>query len=232
MSNVVTVLEGDTFESIARRVYGIASKSTLISNANPGVVLPLVAGVELTAPDDPAAPKNLVNVGATSDKDLVTIRIDGEIFTFWESVSFSRSIDGIHQVVFTAPFESSDSNFQRIFKPFSYKIVEMFVGGVLEFTGRMIVPAPSLEANRKSLTLMCYSLPGVLVDCQIPSSVYPVEYIGINLTEIATSICESFGLGCRFRVRQWGSFLSLAFPVVQVGRRWSLWHPWRARGSL
>lgn len=54
MSNYVTIA-GDTFERVARKVYGDELRASQVSAANPDAAEPLTPGIELTIPALPVA---------------------------------------------------------------------------------------------------------------------------------------------------------------------------------
>jgi len=102
----VTVKAGDTFESLARRVYGDHVKADLIINSNPGVKAPLQEGVVLITPVDPQNVQNFVNSLPTDDENKVEITIYEEAFENWETITFIKGIDSFDQITFTTPFET------------------------------------------------------------------------------------------------------------------------------
>lgn len=197
-----TVIANDTFEIIARKLYGLDTESGLISRANPGVFEPLTAGISLVIPDLPDSPLTIVSQGPSVSKNEVALSIDGERFRFWQSMTLTRAIDTMDTLEFTAPFEVDNEAFKNIFVPFKFKDVSVSVGGIALFKGVMLVPIPRLEANRKSVTVSGYSLPGVLNDCNIPASAFPLEFNGQGLKDIAKTIAGHLGLSIEFEEQQ------------------------------
>lgn len=185
--------EGQTFDTIARRVYGDPFNAGRIARANPGVEEPIEPGVTLTIPavSSIQPPRRTARQG-------VSIIIDGQEFIQWESVTIERGLDRIETVSFDAPFEPDREDFRRIFRPFSYKPVEVFVGNTRLFSGTMVDVAPTLSEDRRTVSTESYSLPGVLSDCTPPISAMPLEFAGMNLEEIAGRLAEPFGLSVVF----------------------------------
>lgn len=191
MSTLFKATIGDTFDLIARRVYGDELSAYLIREANPGVTDPILGGLVLTIPDLPDLRPDLSNVPSNE----TGILIDGKRFKGWESVRIVRSIDAMDTIEFTAPFESDDGNFRKTFKPLSFKSCVFFVDGSPLFTGTAVSVTPNLEPNRKAVEVGGYSLPGVLNDCTVPPSAYPAEFDGLDLVQIADRLVRPFGLG-------------------------------------
>ena len=88
--------------------------------------------------------------------------------------------------------------FRETFKPFSYKEIDVTIGGVLLFTGTLVSVVPEITPERKSIVAGGYSLPGVLNDCTMPASAAPLEYHDQNLQQIAESVADVFGLRVEF----------------------------------
>lgn len=188
------VITGDTFEAIARKVYGTETDAGLLQRANPGVAEPLVSGTTIVVPERQDAP-TIIASPAPSDRDNeVSISINKDRFRFWESVRIKRSMDTFDSISIGAPFEANNKAFRDAFRPFSYNSIGVTIGGVPLFTGVMLTPVPSMEASKRTVTASGYSLPGVLNDCNSPSSAFPLEFNGQKIGDIARSICEPFGL--------------------------------------
>lgn len=209
LSTTYKTQSGDTFDVVSRKVYGTESESGRILRANPGIIEPLNAGTELIIPALPNSPKNSLSSVPSDNENEVTILIDGERFRFWTSVSVLRVLDSMDTVTFNAPFESDNKAFREIFKPFSYKSVEIQVGGDPLFTGTMINVDPVVE-DSKTVQVQCYSLPGVLNDCTPPAGLMPeLEFTGSDLSTIANILAGPFGVSVEFLEDSGGPFDTL-----------------------
>lgn len=206
-----TTIQGDTFESIARKVYGDDLKAQSIASANPGATEPFLDGVELVVPDDPDAPQNSVQE-SDSNPDEMGILIDGKRFRFWESFSITRSIDSVSTAAFSCPFDHDKSELRDIFKPFSYKDVTVSVGGMRLFTGTLVDVVPNVESKRKTISASCYSKPGVLSDC---TAISAKEYSDQTLLEIARFECDPFGIDVESRIENSPKFERVAVPPTK-----------------
>lgn len=198
MSTTYNAKAGDTFATIARRVYGTDTDADLIARANPGAVEPLTEGVEIVIPTNPGNPTARTVDTSAQSPDEVALFIDGKRFRFFEGLSLTRSIDAVDGVSFTAPMEPDRQSFRETFKPFSFKPVAVTVGGNPFFSGTMIGVAPEVTPERKAVSIACYSRPGVLMDCTPPASAFPLEFIGQNLRDITTALIRPFGLSMEF----------------------------------
>ena len=210
MSTTYKVVAGDTFGLIARKQYGTEIQASRIIRANPGIAEPLTPGTSITIPTIPTAPKDLKTATAASNEDEVALLIDGERFRFWEAVRIRRSLDSLSTISFSAPFEPDNIEFRNIFRPFSFRDVDITVGGIPLFAGTMLTPAPQLTSKKRTVSVDAYSLPGVLDDCPPPASTYPIEFDEQGLKEIAVSLCLPFGIGVKFLVDQGPAFEQVA----------------------
>ena len=190
-----TVIADDTFESIARKKYGTEVDAILIRSANPGLAEPLTEGVVIVVPDRPESPTIPPLLAPFQTENEVSVAINGTRFRFWETVRVNRAIDSMDSLEFTAPFEVDNAEFRDTFRPFSYDRAEVSVGGNPLFTGTILIPLPTMAAEKKTVSVSAYSLPGVLNDCPVPASSFPsIGFDGQNLEAIAKAVTAPFGL--------------------------------------
>lgn len=70
----------------------------------------------------------------------------------------------------------------------------------LEYNGELLLTGQMLQQNFKAsskkelASFTGYSLPGVLEDCEIPTSLYPLQSDGLSLREIAQKLIRPFNL--------------------------------------
>ena len=189
-----TIITGDTFEIIARKVYGTEADAGLVQRSNPGVAEPLTPGTVVVIPARPDAPTIAPSTAASDRDNEVAISINGSRFRFWEGVRIKQALDAFDSIEFGAPFEVDNKAFRDTFRPFSYSDIVVTIGGEPLFTGIMVGINPSMEANKRTVTVNGYSLPGPLNDCNSPASDFPLEFNGQKIGDIAKSICTPFGL--------------------------------------
>jgi len=198
-------ISGDTFEKISRKKYGV-SDGPLIQGANPAISEPIPPGTTLVIPDQPSAPKDQTSGTEADNPDELAVIVGGEAFKYWESVSVTRTVDQMDTFSLTAPTTP-------VFKPLSYDSVAITVGGSPLFTGTMLGVNPTVTASRQTDEVDGYSLPGVLNDCTMPSSAYPLnEMRNQTLAVIAASILRPFGLLAVFTASA-----GAAFDIVAIG---------------
>ena len=213
MSISYSTITGDTFESIARKVYGDNNQSSRIASANPGVSEPLTVGLVLVIPAIPTAPKNVTQRAVSTDPNEVAVLIDGVRFRFWDKLRISRSIDNMASFELGAPFNHNTPGFRDAFRPFTYKQVVITIGCDSLFTGSIVIINPVVGNTQRVVSAAGYSLPGVLNDCPPPASMYPVEFNDQYLKEIATTMCAPFGIGVVFEAGQGAIFERVASDV-------------------
>lgn len=199
MSTTFSASAGDTFESVARIVYGTEQEARRIRDANPGAIEPFTADIVLTVPDLPGAPSNLTANAPADTLEETAVLIEGNRFRFWENIRITRAIDAMDTLELSAPFDSEAPGFRSTFRPFSYKRAEVTVGGDALFTGTMVGVVPVIDPSRKVISTSSYSLPGVLNDCTAPASAFPLEFNNQNLREIAATLAGHFGLSVVFQ---------------------------------
>ncbi len=218
MSITYRVITGDTFDLISRKTYGTEKESSRIVRANPGVVEPLTPGTSIAIPDLPGRPQNVKQSAASTELDEVAILIEGVRFRFWSEVRLTRSIDSMDTIEFSAPFQSTNAGFRESFRPFSFKTVEITIGGEPLFTGTMVDVLPILENDNRTLNIAGYSLPGVLEDCTPPASSFQLEQIQFDdagLRDIATTLAAPFGISVDFQAEQGSVFERVAISSGQ-----------------
>lgn len=213
MSTTYKVRAGDTFAVVARRVYGEEAGARRIAKANPGVSEPLPAGVVLVIPPRAVEPRPQPSRPGASNE--VALTIGGRRFRFWESVQITRAIDAVDAVNFSAPFEPDAPHFREVFRPFSYQRAEITVGGERLFTGTMVGVNPSVTADRRTVSVSCYSRPGVLMDCTAPASAYPLEFDYMGLKLIAEELAAPFGISVVFEAAPGAEFERTALEPGQ-----------------
>lgn len=197
MSTTYSTVSGDTFESVARKVYGTETEAARLIAANPGISV-LIAGTVLTIPQRGNAPFDQPTELPAEHPDEVALRINGQRFRFWPTVRITRSIDSIDSVTFQAPFEYDAPGFREAFRPFSYSAIDITVDGVPLFTGTMVSVTPALSATARSVEVSGYGRPGVLNDCTPPASAFPLEFNITTLRVIAERLCYPFGIAVDF----------------------------------
>lgn len=195
MSSEYRVVAGDTFSIIARKTYGVDSDDFLIVNANPGVAEPLATGITIVIPDNPNAIDRRPTLTSAVSENEVTLRIGTETLRFFTSVTISLTMDSFSAVRFSGPFDPDVRALRDALKPLAFQPITVDVGGRRLFTGTVVSITPSLSTEGNTVTVDCYSRPGVLNDCTVPASASDqLEFVDFDLAQIARALCAHFGL--------------------------------------
>lgn len=212
MSTTYRTRNGDTFESISRKIYGVETYANLVQAANPGAQEPFISGAVLEVPSRPDEVPVRPTEALSAGDNEVAILIDGVRFRYWSSVDLRRSLDGVDAITFTAPFDSESAFFKEVFRPFAYKTLEVTIGGSFAFRGTLVTVAPSVTKDQRSITVEGYSTAGVLNDCNAPASMYPIEFNETGLPDIAARLCEPFGVQTVLPLDSGSAFERVALP--------------------
>ena len=215
MFTTYRVSPGDTYALIARKLYGDEADAVLLRTANPGHAEPLTPGTTLEVPESPAAGSLLQQQAPADYPDEVAVLIEGARWRFWSEVTWRRAIDTPDTFNLVVPFDASAIDIKETFTPFSYKRIEITVGGEPQFTGYMVNVVPTLAPDSKSLAVSGYSLPGVMGDCMAPASSYPLEFKNINLEKIAGRLARPFGIKVQFDADPGPAFTKAALDIGQ-----------------
>jgi prophage tail gpP-like protein len=125
------------------------------------------------------------------------IKINGRNVDFFTGVSIQLKLDSIASVFqFKARFNPENDDHKEIFKPLQYYKVEIFNNDkILIFTGTILNTAFESNSGTNLVSISGYSLSGILEDCTIPVSQYPLQSDNLNLKDIANRLCGLFDIG-------------------------------------
>lgn len=153
-------------------------------------------------------------------RDELSLLVDGKDFRGWTSLDATLSLDTLSTLEFSAPFESGNSAFRDTFRPFTFKPLELLLGGDLLFRGTLVDVSPEGASEISSVTVSGYSLPGVLVDCNIPQTSLPAEFKKVGLGLILKMISDPFGIETDVRGDTGATFAKVALDIEK--KPWSL----------
>lgn len=123
----------------------------------------------------------------------------GDEFRFWSDIEIRDAIDSYSTVSFTAPFEAERQEFREVFRPFTFKPLQVKVGGEDFFSGTMVGIFPEVTPESRSVKVDGYALPGVLQDTTEPASRVPLEFNKVTLRDIAEQLAKPYGIDVEFR---------------------------------
>jgi prophage tail gpP-like protein len=208
MSGTHNVRQGDTLGSIAIRYLGSSSKWTKITGANPQLSnrkkavdgSPLIyPGDILIIPEDqtgsrPAPPQTKKPIVLSDKEQDVSIVIEGEKFTGFTGYNLNLAYDTFDTFSFSAPYDPETKELREVIRPFTFKPCEVYYNDILMFRGTLLTPDPELTDKSSEITLQGYPLCGVLNDCMVPPTKYPLQCMGITMKGIADAACEPYSI--------------------------------------
>jgi len=95
---------------------------------------------------------------------------------------------------FVIYFDPEYNEHQRLFQPGHFHEVDIEHNGELLIRGFMVNHSFTTSSTKALSKIDCYSLPGVLEDCEIPTDLYPLQFDGLTLREIANKLVRPFKL--------------------------------------
>lgn len=125
------------------------------------------------------------------------LKIGGQQFDFFSNLNIELTYASIaSRFSFDAFFDPEVPELVDLLKPLTYRTVEV----ASQETGEKLITGTLLNNSYKSAkttlltNLSGYAKTGVLGDCPIPASEYPLELNGLNFQEIAERLCTPFGI--------------------------------------
>jgi prophage tail gpP-like protein/phage tail protein X len=187
--------KGDTFESLSRRAYGSESGAAQIRKANPGYTSPFLEGVKVYIPAQIGAPTDKTQ---RTDGDQVVVIVAGVKFQYWNEILITRSIDAPPAIELSAVWEPSNKQIRDVFRPFSFKPIDIFLGGKKLFTGDMTTATPSTRNDGSTITASAQGKTAILSDCTPPASAFPLAFDDQSLDTIAAALLSPLGIAVQF----------------------------------
>ena len=124
------------------------------------------------------------------------IKINGREYSFFDDISISYKLDSVASAFsFKARFNPDNEFHKAIFKPLSYHKVEIFDNNNnLQLTGVSLITSLGSDSSRELQVISGYSKAGVLEDCSIPASSYPLEKLDVSLSDVVERLLSDFDL--------------------------------------
>lgn len=111
----------------------------------------------------------------------------------WNNFSLTLKYDSIASSFgFELYFDPNDSDAREMFQVGHYHIANVFHNGELLISGFLLNHKFKSSSKKELSNLSGYSKAGVLGDCQIPTSLYPLQSDGLTLIQIAAKLCAPF----------------------------------------
>jgi prophage tail gpP-like protein len=208
MSKAHNVQQGETLGAIAVRYLGSSAKWTKITGANPQLAnrkkapdgSPLIyPGDTLVIPMDqteirPTSAQTKTPIVLSDKEQDVSIVISREKFTGFTAYNLNLSYDSFDTFSFSAPYDPSIKELRDVITPFAFNSCEVYYNDVLVFKGTLLTPDPELSDTSSEITLQGYPICGVVNDCMVPPTKYPLQCYGITMKGIADAACEPYSI--------------------------------------
>jgi len=123
------------------------------------------------------------------------LKIDGKQYDFFNEVNVSLKYDSIASAFsFSFYFDPSNIEHKRLLEPLKYKPCTIEHEGELLITGTLISCGFNSSDKPSLVGVGGYSKAGVLEDCEIPTSNYPLQTQNLKLRDIATRLLKPFNI--------------------------------------
>lgn len=112
---------------------------------------------------------------------------------FFNSFSLLLNYDSVASAFsFNFYFDPNNEEHKVLFQPTHYHKVDVEHNGELLLRGWILNQSFGSKSTKELSSLSGYSLPGVLEDCEIPTTLYPLQSDGRSLLQIAQRFCSLF----------------------------------------
>ena len=123
---------------------------------------------------------------------MISVKIDNKSFDLFESFSMDSNLDSVaSSFQISLKYKSEDDS---VFTPLNFKNIKIFDDQKLILNGTIINHSFQSDAQTNLVVISGYSVAGILEDCAIPYSLYPLESINKSLDEICKKILPYFGV--------------------------------------
>lgn len=124
------------------------------------------------------------------------LKIGNTKIDYYRKISVSLNYDSVASVFsIDLYFNPSDPIHRELFRPGAFPSVTIEHNGELLITGVLLSYKFKSSSQKELISISGYSKTGVLEDCEIPKSVYPLQSNGLTLRQIAEKLVKPFGIG-------------------------------------
>lgn len=122
-------------------------------------------------------------------------RIRNRQVTNFNNVTLSLKYDALASAFgFSYYFNPDNSEHKELMCIGHYHECTIEYNNELLLTGQILSETFTDQSQVQMVGLSGYSLPGVLEDCQIPTSIYPLQVDNLSLLQIAQKLCRPFNI--------------------------------------
>lgn len=119
--------------------------------------------------------------------------IDDRAVRYFNSIELTMKFDSVASSFgFDFYFNPESDEHRTLFKPSRYLDCEVVHNNQTLITGTLLSNTAGVEAVGQLQRMAGYSKTGVLMDCPIPVSIYPLESNNLSLSEIADKVLKPF----------------------------------------
>jgi prophage tail gpP-like protein len=112
---------------------------------------------------------------------------------FFNDISLTLQYDAVASAFSFSFYFNPENEAHKVFAAVGrYQLVRLYHNGELLITGFIISQSFSSSAQGQLVHFSGYSVPGVLEDCQIPPSAYPLQSDGLSLKQIVDKLLLPF----------------------------------------
>ncbi len=123
------------------------------------------------------------------------LKIGGKIFDFFNKFTLELKYDSVGSTFsFDSFFDPENPDYRKAFRPSDYSDIVVEHNDELLLTGTLLSNTFVDEKKDSLISLGGYSTAGVFEDCQMPTTLYPLQSDGLSIREIAQKITNSFGV--------------------------------------
>lgn len=123
------------------------------------------------------------------------LKVNGQKIDNFNDVAVSLRYDSVGSVFsFQFQFDPENEVHRSICKPLEYPSCTIEHNGQLLLTGTILSHRFRKASTYQMVQVSGYSKPGVLEDCQVPKSCYPLQFDNLSLKTVAEKIVAKFGV--------------------------------------
>lgn len=123
------------------------------------------------------------------------LRINNKSITFFNNFDLSLRFDAVGSAFnFGLYYNPDNAEHRELVRPGSYSPCKIMHNGETLITGTALSSRFNDSSVKELVNIGGYSTPGVLEDCQVPESAYPLQSDGLSLRQIARKLVDPFGL--------------------------------------
>jgi prophage tail gpP-like protein len=112
---------------------------------------------------------------------------------FFNDISLTLKYDAVASSFAFSFYFNPENEAHKVFAAVGqYQLARVYHNGELLITGFILSQSFSSSAQRQLVQFGGYSVPGVLEDCQIPPSAYPLQSDGLSLAQIVDKLLLPF----------------------------------------